>query len=394
MKAKHVIVLTAFLLASCGGETSQTGPVAEKKQLLSSYKKEMTELRTKIDQLENEIKLAENSDPKSSLRKVETVRLGTSPFEHFVEVQGTVQSDKNVTVNPETSGMILRRLVEEGATVSAGQAIMQIEAENIQRNIEELQTRLELASTVYKRQENLWNQKIGSEIQYLEAKNGKESLERSLATLKTQLDKAFVRSPINGTLDEFFANVGEMANPSMPVARVVNIRQINIEAEVSEAYVRSVKKGDLVTVRFPMLGFEKVAPVTLVGQFIQPQNRTFRIQVKLDNNDGMLKPNALAVLRIRDFAEEAALAVPSQLVQQGTDGKKFVYTAHNEGSKDFARKTTVETGMTYEGKTLIISGLKNNDRLVFKGFNEVTDGEEINVLQEALPALTTAAGSK
>lgn len=373
-------VLIFVVLFGCGQSDSEPKTLEEKEAKLAELRSQLTETQSKIQQLEGEIK-AEKGGEDKSLKPVETIKTEPVVFQHFIEVQGNVESDKNVTVNPEFSGTIIRKNVQEGQTVSKGQVLAEIDAQTIRTQIAELKTRLDLATTTYERQKNLWNQKIGSEMQYLQAKNQKESLERSIESVKAQLAKTQITSPISGTIDEIFVNEGEIANPAMPFCRVVNLSNVQVNAEVSEAYTKNVKKGDKVKVTFPNLDIEKEENIDLVGQFINPQNRTFRIRVTLNNSDKTLKPNSMAVVKIKDFEKEDVITVPSNIIQQSASGESFIFVVRKNENKHVAQKVIVKTGKTYQGQTMVNEGLKAGDEVIEKGYNEVTDGEEVAVVK-------------
>ncbi|SFE95932.1 efflux RND transporter periplasmic adaptor subunit [Thermoflexibacter ruber] len=375
-----LLVLSSLYLASCGGDNASVEISEENKEkLLEAYKKQYADLKAKIDALENELREKDGIANKVNLKLIETQPVVQKDFAHFIEVQGNVESDKNVSVAPEMNGIILRINVERGQAVSQGQVIAEIDAEPIRKNISELETRLELAKTMFERQENLWKQQIGSEMQYLQAKNSKESLERSLDGLKAQLKKAYVKSPISGVVDELFMKQGEMANPAMPLARVVNLSEVQIKADVSEAYVPNVRKGDEVVVSFPSLQKEMPVRISNVGQFIEPANRTFKVEMKLANKDGFLKPNTLAVVKIKDFGQKNAIVIPTFLIQQSTNGQEFVFVVRQNEKKNTVAKVLIKTGKSYGGETLVTEGLQAGDILVSKGYNEVIDGEEVNI---------------
>jgi RND family efflux transporter MFP subunit len=298
-------------------------------------------------------------------------------------VQGNVESEQNVLVQPEMSGTIIKKFVEEGQDIAKGQPIAELDVEPLKRQIEELEKRIELAQTFYERQANLWNQKIGTEIQYLQAKNNLESLQKSLDVLKANKDKAVVRAPISGTVDNFLANVGEMANPAMPFCRIVNLASVKIEAEVSETYIKSVKKGDIVKVSFPNLNLEMPVKIEQIGQFINPQNRTFKIKMGINNQDRSLRPNSMAVVKIKNFDKANSVVVPTQIIQQTTEGKSFLFVVRQENGKNIIKKLNITTGMSYQGNTLVEEGLQAGDLVVIKGYNEVIDGEEVGVAKNS-----------
>lgn len=370
-----------LMIWGCSEPTEETPKTLEEKQKkLAELRQQITEIQFSMQELEAEIQ-KETGGTNNDLRRVEVIKTKPVLFQHFIEVQGNVESDKNVTVNPEFSGTVIQKNVEEGQSVTKGQVLAQIDAQTIRTQIEELKTRLDLATTTYERQKNLWEQKIGSEIQYLQAKNQKESLERSIESVKAQLDKTLIKSPISGTIDEIFVNQGEMANPAMPFCRVVNLANVQVNAEVSEAYTKNVKRGDKVTVSFPNLDIEKEETIDLVGQFINPQNRTFRIRLTLNNSDKSLKPNSMAVVKIKDFEKPNVLTVPSNIIQQSATGESFLFVIRKKDKKNIVQKATIKTGMTYQGQTMIEEGLQAGDEVIEKGYNEVTDGEEVNVVK-------------
>ncbi|MCS6968743.1 MAG: efflux RND transporter periplasmic adaptor subunit [Cytophagales bacterium] len=351
---------------------------------LEAKRKRLAELKTQVNKLKEEIALIEAqlaaASPTGAAKKlVEVTPIVLEDFAHYVEVQGNVSSSQNVMIAPEIPGIIVKRFVQVGDMVTKGQPIAEIDAESIRKNIAEIETRLELAQTVYQRQANLWNQKIGSEVQYLQAKNNMEALERALATAKTQLAKAIVRAPIDGMIEDLTQNVGEMANPSIPIGRIVNISQVEINADVSEVYTTAVKRGDQVQVFFPALGKEMTLAIRMVGQYINPNNRTFKIQMRTDNPDGLIKPNMLAVIKIRDFFRKDAVVIPTYLIQQSAEGERFVYLARQSNGKYFAQRVPIKTGRSYGGKTLVEEGLSLNDQLITKGYNEVVHGDELQI---------------
>jgi RND family efflux transporter MFP subunit len=350
----------------------------DKQTLLAEKKKALATLQKEIAALEREV--GASAAAQASTRKlVELQPLTKTEFLHFIEVQGTVESDQNINVMPEMQGIIESVLVKEGQHVSAGQTIAILDRSLLQTQIAELETRLELANTLFEKRQNLWKQNIGSEIEYLQAKNQKESLEKSIAALKTQMGKAVVTAPISGVIDAVFAKQGEMASPMSPMVRIVNLSQVKVRAEVSEAYLANINRGDEVTVAIPAMGVERKEKISFVSQVINPTNRTFTIQIEINNKEGNLKPNAVVAVKINDFTQKEAIVVPSNVVQLGTDGNKFLYIAEKQGNDMIAKKVVVETGISYDGQTLIKSGLRGDEQVIVKGYNEVTTGDVLRL---------------
>lgn len=372
-----VAIFSLTFLASCGEKEPKTPE--EKKAKLEEKRKELMTLQGEIAALENELGEAAKKENPSKL--VEATPVKSETFNHYIEVQGTVESDKNVTILPEMPATIVSLKVKEGDRVSAGQVIATLDAGTFSKQLNEIKTQLDLATTVFEKRKRLWEQKIGSEIEYLQSKTQKESLENSIATLRQQMSKTVVKSPISGTIDEVYAKQGELANPAMPIARVVNVSDVQLVADVSENYLSSVKKGDKVKVFFSALGTEMEQKVSFVGQTINTANRTFKVQIDLPNKDGKIKPNLVGTVKINDFQKENAITVPTNLIQIGTDGNKFLYVVKEENGKKVAKKVVVKTGMSYEGATIVEEGLSAGDQVVSKGYNEVVDGETVRFLE-------------
>lgn len=375
MKTNFQFLIIALLLsvASCGEKDELTA----KKDELAKMKKEASELRNSIEALEKEIA---QLDPEFALanRKavlISTIKPTVGQFDHFVEVTGSVLSKKNVSISGEVSGRIQEISAVEGMRVSKGQVLARIDAEAILRNIDEVQKQLELAVIIFEKQERLWNQQIGTEIQYLEAKNRKESLEKNLATLKTQESRTLVKAPFNGTVESVLVRTGELVQPGNPMFQFVGESDLFIEADVSERYVGIVNKGDSVEITFPSINQTLSTKVSAVGSIINQNNRTFKVEVFLQNIP-LVKPNMISVLRIKDYESRNAVMVPNYLVLQDNKGD-YVFKVENNISK----KQYIKRGKTYREITEVLEGLSGEETLVDKGFREVGDNFMVNVAQ-------------
>lgn len=375
MKTNFQFLIIALLLsvASCGEKDELTA----KKDELAKMKKEASELRNSIEALEKEIA---QLDPEFALanRKavlISTIKPTVGQFDHFVEVTGSVLSKKNVSISGEVSGRIQEISAVEGMRVSKGQVLARIDAEAILRNIDEVQKQLELAVIIFEKQERLWNQQIGTEIQYLEAKNRKESLEKNLATLKTQESRTLVKAPFNGTVESVMVRTGELVQPGNPMFQFVGESDLFIEADVSERYVGIVNKGDSVEITFPSINQTLSTKVSAVGSIINQNNRTFKVEVFLQNIP-LVKPNMISVLRIKDYESRNAVMVPNYLVLQDNKGD-YVFKVEDNISK----KQYIKRGKTYREITEVLEGLSGEETLVDKGFREVGDNFMVNVAQ-------------
>jgi RND family efflux transporter MFP subunit len=367
------ILILAGIVISCAQEEG----VDAKKTKLSELRDQVGELNSEIKMLEAEISKLDpdfaNANKKSIL--ITTVAARKGEFTHYVEVTGSVLSKKNVSISAETSGRILEVPVMEGMRVSKGQILAKIDAESIQRNLEEMENSLELATTIFQKQERLWKQKIGTEIQYLEAKNRKEGLEKNLASMKTQLDKSYVRAPFNGTIETVQVRMGELVQPGVPMFEFVGESDLFIQADVSESYVGVLAKGDTVNIEFPSINKSLTSRVSSIGGIINPNNRTFKLEVALPNMSG-LKPNMISVLKIRDYRNSNSVLIPAHLILADTKGD-YVFTVENQT----AQKKYVKRGLTAGDETEILEGLSGTEILVDKGFREVGDNFSVNIAQ-------------
>jgi RND family efflux transporter MFP subunit len=236
-----------------------------------------------------------------------------------------------------------------------------------------------LAETTFQKQKKLWDQKIGSEMQFLQAQNNRDALQNSLKGLQANIAKGNITAPFSGVVDEIFPKEGEMAMPGMPVVRLLNLSKMYIEADISENYVGKVKAGDQVIVSFPALGIEKPSTIERLGQFINPNNRTFKIRVNVDNSDNVLKPNMVALININDFKQDTAVVVASSLIMEGASNKRYVFVVNQTKGAHMVKKQEVEVAMTYEGRSLVKSGLSGKEKLVDKGARSIRDGELVEI---------------
>ncbi|WP_247237655.1 efflux RND transporter periplasmic adaptor subunit [Telluribacter sp. SYSU D00476] len=376
MKSTIIIVAAAtLLLTACSGEKKEG--VEAKREELAQLKTEQRELDKKIKSLESELaKLEPAKAAEARVKAVTVTPLTNNTFRHYVEVQGTVDAKNNVLVTPQMGGAVTAMLVKEGDYVKAGTVLARVDDSILRQSIEEVKNQLSLANTLYDKQKNLWDQKIGTELQYLQAKNNKESLEKKLVTLNTQLSQARVVSPIAGVVDQVNVKVGEMASPGMGVARIVNLSNLKVVAKVADAYVASVRKGDEVIIKFPDLNREYNARVNFVSTTVDPLSRTFTIEANLPSSSD-IKPNMLAQVQINDAVKKDALVIDQNLVQS-TEKGQVVYVAASEGSRKVAKARTVKTGLSYNGQVEIVEGLQAGDQLITLGYQEIADGQAIS----------------
>ncbi len=381
MKNYILLIIAAIAIVAC-----QSGnEVDAKKKALDEAKIELLTVKEKIATLEKEINALdpEYAKENSNAILVSTFVAEKKPFEHKVETRGAVESRRNVYLSAQTMGEIIRIHVKEGQQVNQGQTLLELDADILRKSIGELKTSLDLATTVYEKQTKLWEQKIGTEVQYLQAKNNKESLESKLSTMNAQLNQTVVRAPFSGTIDQLTAQLGEMASPGVPLIRIVSAQEMFLKTDVSERFIGRFKAGDKVGVVFPMLDKTVTSVISSVGQVINPENRTFEVEVKLPNIDFVVKPNQVVLLLLSDYVNENAFAVPTRLIQKDEAGQ-FIYVAEKRENGTVARKVHVTTGTTFQKETEIVEGLNGAEAIIDQGFRELTEGVLVSVASNTM----------
>ncbi|MEP2023503.1 MAG: efflux RND transporter periplasmic adaptor subunit [Reichenbachiella sp.] len=376
-KLTYIIPLILVFAISCSSD------LETKKKEVEELKNQIQDLKGQVIGLEEEIRKEDPAYGKIKANKTLITVLDVAPryFEHKIEVRGAIESRTNVTVSPQVPGKIVRVNVIAGQSVKKGQVLFSLDSEIIKNNVAELETALELANIMATKQENLWEKNIGTEVQYLQAKNNKESLERKLATAKSQLDQTRVLAPFSGTVDAMDAKIGEMAQPGIPLVRIVNPNDVHISSDVSERFIGKFKKADKVDIYFPSQDREMISQIASVGQVINSQNRTFEMEVFLPTLDFIVKPNQVVVLNLKDYENTNALVVPTKLIQKDNTGS-FVYEIVKDGNNLISKKVYVKTGITFNNETEIIAGLKANQRLANKGFRDLSEGVVVSILKD------------
>jgi RND family efflux transporter MFP subunit len=366
-----------MLIFACN-DSSEVIPedIAEKKEYLKQKKTELKELEKLVETITAEIEEIEPSKPKP--RKLVTVlSLEKQSFKRYIEIQSTLESEDLVSVSAEMSGRLLKVNGKEGQYVRKGQLLAILDIETMNKQKAEIETALDLAKITFERQERLWKQNIGSEIQYLQAKNNKDRLEKSLETLEFQITKANVYAPISGVIDMELLKAGELAAAGQPIMQLLDMNRVKVVADVPENYLGSVKKGEYVSISIPALQKEINAKVTLIGRSIDPSNRTFKVEVMLPNSNKELKPNLLASMFINDLTLEDVIVIPQELVQQEISGNDFVYVAKDSEEGQKATKIYVITGESDDGKMVISEGLSGDELVINDGARKLSEGELI-----------------
>ena len=374
---KHILLLFILtLVLSCDTTVKES-------QSLTDLKTKKADLIEKMDRIGAELKDVEMAiselDTLKKLMTVTSYKAEIKDFNHYIEVQGTVKADQTIELHAEMGGTVTAILVKEGQNVSKGQILATLDSDVIDNSVLQLNTQLALATTTYERQARLWEQNIGSEIQYLQAKAQKEGLENSMKSLKAQARKMKVIAPFSGIIDQIFAKTGEMTSPQMPFLRLVNLNNVYVESEVTETYLKSIKKGTEVLLNFSSIGISVEASISQVGNFINPNNRSFKTRIDLKNPNNELKANLLADIKINDFKANG-IVIPSRLVQKDRNDKTFVYTIEPKENNHSVVKTYVTEAMSYDNLSFISEGLSENSILVDKGARLVNNNEDVKLV--------------
>lgn len=374
MKNFIITTLSTFVLIgmiACKGGNGLDAKKAE----LESLKKEQADLAVKIKTLEDEIILAGDSSSKDN-EKAKIVGITPIQFESFnkyVDVQGHVDGDENVILSAKVPSTYTKVLVNAGDRVKVGQVLATLDGDLVRTQLKDLETNLKFVTELYNKQKALWDKGVGSEVQYLSAKNNKESLEQKLATVKENLDMYFIKSPINGTVDEVMIKTGQAAAPGFPAIRVVNFSKLKVKADLAETYASEVKSGNSVILQFPDIKKEIKSTLKYSGRSINLLNRTFGIEAEIPSSEEFI-PNMVAVVKVVSYHKEKAIVIPINLIQD-SEGKKVVFVADQASKKALKKEITI--GNIYNGKAEILSGLNEGDQLITAGYQELNDQESI-----------------
>jgi RND family efflux transporter MFP subunit len=366
MKRILLVAIAGLLIVSCS---------PDKKSKLEKLKKQYDEIAVQIKDLEKEIA----KDEGKSIDKVAEVvvtELKKEDFNHYIEVQGKIDGDQNVAVSSKMIGVVTDIFVQEGQEVIKGQVLAQLDDAILRQSLVSLDSTLGYLTNLYNKQKRLWEQKIGSEVQYLTAKNTKEGIENNIKTIKEQMAQAKILSPINGTIEDIPIKLGQAVTPGVTTAfRIVNLSKVKVVSDIAEAYSAKLKTGNEVMIYFPDLDKEIKSKISFASKYINTVNRTFSTEIKLDNNDQEYRANMIAVVKINDYHVDSAITVPVNVIQK-LDGNDYVFTAEkNKDNKYIAKKVKVQIGLTYNGYSEVTDGLKDGDKIITTGYQNLEDGQ-------------------
>lgn len=372
---KKIIAIIALAVISLTGcQPKEQTPEQIRNQIVE-YKMQVEELNTKINELEESL----GGGATNNTLKVETIVAETKNFEHHIDVTATVDADQHALISPEMNGQITKIYVKEGQKVSKGQILAKLNDEVLRKNLAQLETSLLLADTMYQKQKTLFDQNVISEVEYLQTKNQKESLEKNIDVIKSQIRMTTITAPFSGIVDRIFLKEGEIGTPGRTIIQLVNMSKMLATADVPENYLPSIDIGDNVDLTFSTYpDIEIESKVFQIGNVIDPTNRTFRVKVMFNNIQNKIKPNMLSVIKFQDYEANDVLVVPTAALSQDIGGW-FLFVTENKEDKTIATKKYVKIGISNDYETIITSGLNKGASVIIKGQNLVKDGMTISI---------------
>ena len=378
MKKIAILTILSFVLFACGNkENNQSIESLIETKNIKALNEKKTALQAEIAKIEAGLATL---DVKKEEALVTVATIKDTIFNHYLDIQGSVDTKENILIQPEFSGTLTSLTVKAGDRVSKGQILGRVDDAGMSQQLASAENQYSLAKTTFDRQKNLWDKKIGSEIQFLQAQTQMISAQKTVAQIKAQLSKTVIRAPFTGTIDEVFVEKGQVVSPSAQgLMRIVNLANMYVATTVPESYIGKLKMGDLVDVYLTSLGRTYKGKVRQVGNFINPNNRSFGIEVSLPNPDNLLRPNQVAKLKITDYTNKNAIVVPTGVIQKDGTGSNYVYVVQeSNGKTGTAKKVIVEIGKSSDNVTEIISGLSANDIIVVEGVNSISNGMKLN----------------
>lgn len=390
MKYIYLLITMTLLLASCGNKKEVSVDAILATNDIKQIKSKKIEITTKQQTLSVELKKLNDKidalDVNKNMPLITTYLVKEEIFTHFIELQGNVQTKQNILIYPEMPGILQSVFVTEGQSVSKGQVLAKIDDGGMSQQVAQLEANAQLAKTTYERQKRLWDQKIGSEIQFLQTKTSFEAQQSAVAQLKRQLTKATIRAPFSGIIDAIFKERGTVVAPGSgaEIFRIVNLSNMYIETEVPETYIGSITKNKIVEVNFPVLGETLTSKVRQVGHFINPSNRSFIIEIDVPNLKGNVKPNLTARLKLNDYTSENAVLIPQSIISENSKGEQFIYIIKDkkENNEAVTERVIIETGKTQGDMIEVTKYLAANDEIIMEGARSVTNGQVVKVINK------------
>ncbi len=387
MKKIFTILPALLLIISCGQNKTKSIDEIIQEGNLEAIRTKRTEVVEEQQAFANQLKqLDEAIASLDSVKKLPLVTIITAKdtlFNHYVELQGNVETKQNIVLYPEMGGILTRVYVQKGQKVSRGQLLARIDDGGLSQQLSQVEVQAQLAKTTFDRQKRLWEQKIGSEIQYLEAKTNFEAQQNAVNQIKRQLAKTTVNAPFSGVIDDVITEQGSVVSPGQnAIIRIVNLDNMYIETEVPERYIPNVTVGKSVEVYFPVLGKTINTKIRQVGNYINPNNRSFTVEVGVPSNGGTVKPNLTAKVKINDYTNEKAILIPQSILSENAEGDQYTYVTSAKDAQNIAeaKRVIVKTGKTQGGLIEVLDGINNGDAVISEGARSVKDGQKVKIL--------------
>ena len=389
MKNILPLFIMAILLASCGNADKKNVEAVIESRNLESIRAKKSELVSEQNLIKQEIKkldiAIEELDAGKRIPLITSFELEETDFRHFLELQGNVTTKNLLVIYPEFSGVLSNVYVKEGQKVEKGQILAKIDDGGLSQQLAQLKIQAELAKTTFERQQRLWDQKIGSEMQYLQAKSNYEAQNQAIAQLEQQVAKTIVRAPFSGTIDDVLTEQGSVVMPGQSeLMRIVNLNNMYIVTDVPEKYITTITKNKKVEVEFPVLDKKIESKVRQVGDFINPDNRTFKVEISVPNKEKSIKPNLTAKLRINDYSNEKALLIPQSIISENASGEQYVYVVKDKmgNNEATAEKVIIKTGLTQGDYIEVTKGLQSGSEVIMEGARSVNDGQKVKIINQ------------
>lgn len=388
MKHIYSLLIVTLLLVSCGGENKRNSVerVLESNNL-ETIRQKRSELVDEQQAVQEKIKRLDQAISKIDTIKhvplITTLTAKEEVFNHVLEIQGNVTTKNLLVITPEYNGILTNVYVKEGQKVTKGQTLAKIDDGGLSQQLAQLQIEADLAKTTYERQKRLWDQNIGSEIQYLQAKSTYEAQSEAVNQLKQQIAKTTVKAPFTGTIDDVITEQGSVvAAGQTQLMRIVSLKDMYIETDIPERYITDVTRGKQVKVEFPVLGKSIDTEIRQAGDFINPANRTFKVEVAIPNNEKNIKPNLTAKLKINDYTNENAILIPQSIISENAEGEQYVYVVNEKNANDegVAERVIIKTGKTQGDVIEVLEGIDNDVEIVQEGARSVKDGQTVKVI--------------
>ena len=381
-----ILSFSIILVVSCGPKNSKSTEEILATNDYTLIQKRKGEIKTQINDLKFELNRLDNViekiDTDKNLFLVSAIKLKPKKFSHFLNFQGSLDTDQNVVIYPELPGLLKNIYVKQGDKVKKGQIIAKISDNGLTDQLEQLKLQRNLAKTTFERQKKLWDQKIGSEIQYLQAETNFKGLEKKISQMRDQEGKTRILAPFDGTIDDVIADIGSNLAPGLtPILRIINIEQMKVSAEIPEIHIPYIKQNKNVKIYVPILDKQILGKISSVGNFINPNNRSFSIEIKLLNKSNELKPNMTVSLEINDYQNKSAILIPSEDILEDEEGNFYVYKLVIDSNENYkSNKVMIQKGKSYNNMTEIKSGLEENDLIIDDGLRQVEDEQIVKVI--------------